>query len=183
MSLRWFGSSNSAPSSSAPLLASPKVGVVAHVYSRCLRNILLIRRAHEPAKGKISLPGGRLELGESLADAAVREVLEETGIRSRVVASDVPPFVTESVTRASEDGRIRYHYILCHVVAVAEPALGHLLSLPEPRAGDDAAEAFWRPVADAQAMDQDTVVDMTLAIRRSRHIVQSLQLPDAFVIQ
>lgn len=48
--------------------------------------VLLVRRAHAPAKGRYSLPGGRVEFGESLAQALIREVAEETGLSIEIVA-------------------------------------------------------------------------------------------------
>jgi mutator protein MutT len=77
--------------------------------------VLLVRRGHEPAKGKWSLPGGALELGESLADGVVREVREETGL---IVE---PVELVELLDRIHREGeRVRYHYViadyLCRVV-------------------------------------------------------------------
>jgi ADP-ribose pyrophosphatase YjhB (NUDIX family) len=78
--------------------------------------VLLIRRAQEPLKGEWSLPGGAVELGETLQAAICREVLEETGL---VVE---PIDVVEAFDRISQDaeGRVRFHYVLvdflCRVV-------------------------------------------------------------------
>jgi 8-oxo-dGTP diphosphatase len=70
--------------------------------------VLLVQRAFEPLKGHWSLPGGALELGETLEEAVVREVLEETGL---VIE---PVTVVEAFDRISHDdaGRVRYHYVL-----------------------------------------------------------------------
>ncbi|MGH9172982.1 MAG: NUDIX domain-containing protein, partial [Vicinamibacterales bacterium] len=57
---------------------SPVVGVGAVIVLD--GRVLLIKRAHEPRKGEWSLPGGRVELGETLADATRREIKEETGL-------------------------------------------------------------------------------------------------------
>ena len=69
--------------------------------------VLLIRRGTEPLKGQWSLPGGMLELGESLTDGVVREVLEETGLAVE------PLELVELLDRIySEENRVRYHYVI-----------------------------------------------------------------------
>jgi 8-oxo-dGTP diphosphatase len=93
----------------------PFVGVGAVVLDAEGR-VLLARRGHEPLKGEWSLPGGGVELGETLEAAVAREVLEETGL-----AVDVGPVVDvlDRVEHAS-DGRVEYHFVvidyLCHAV-------------------------------------------------------------------
>ena len=96
-------------------------------------DVLLVRRAFPPRAGEWSLPGGRLELGESLVDAVRREVREETGIEV-----EVGPMVEvfDRVHRDS-DGRVRYHFVI--VDFVCRPVGGAL------RAGDDALDARWVP--------------------------------------
>ena len=102
--------------------------------------VLLIKRAFPPRQGEWSLPGGQLELGESLADGVRREVREETGLEV-----EVGP-VVEVFDRVHRDeaGRIRYHFVivdfLCH-------ASGGTLA-----AGDDAADARWVPRAEVAAL-------------------------------
>ena len=76
---------------------------------------LIIKRAHEPRKGEWSLPGGLLELGESLQDAARREIKEETSLDI-----EVGP-VIETFDRVHRDGqgRIRYHFVIVDFVCWA----------------------------------------------------------------
>jgi mutator protein MutT len=78
--------------------------------------VLLVRRGNEPMKGHWTLPGGLLELGESLTDGVVREVREETGLIVEVLE------LIELVDRIHrESERVRYHYViadyLCRVVS------------------------------------------------------------------
>jgi 8-oxo-dGTP diphosphatase len=96
---------------------APRVGIGAVVVDR--GRVLLVRRGHEPLKGKWSLPGGLLELGESLIEGVVREVREETGLTVE------PLELIELIDKVHrEDGaegqRIRYHFViadyLCRVL-------------------------------------------------------------------
>ena len=97
---------------------APIVGVGAVVIDGT--KVLLVRRGQEPLKGEWSLPGGALELGETLQQGVVREVLEETGL---IV---VPGGIIEVLDRIIQDeasGRVRYHYVLidfvCHATGGA----------------------------------------------------------------
>ena len=75
--------------------------------------LLLVRRGNPPAQGLWSLPGGRLELGETLPEGARREVLEECGVECE------PLEVFHAVDRIfrDEEGRVRYHYVIVDVLA------------------------------------------------------------------
>ena len=86
--------------------AHPVVGVGAVVVRD--GKALVIKRAHEPRKGEWSLPGGLLELGESLQDAVRREIKEETSLDI-----DVGPII-ETFDRVHRDdhGKIRYHFVI-----------------------------------------------------------------------
>ncbi|SRR6266568_681989 len=91
----------------------PLVGIGAVVIDK--GRVLLILRGQEPLKGRWSLPGGMLELGESLLDGVVREVREETGLTVE------PVELIELLDRVfREADRVRYHYViadyLCRVV-------------------------------------------------------------------
>lgn len=93
--------------------------------------VLLVRRANPPRRGQWSLPGGAQEIGETVFEAARREVLEETGITIEVLGL---VDVVDSIHR-DEDRKVRYHYTLVDVLARA--AAG------DAAAADDAAEAAW----------------------------------------
>jgi ADP-ribose pyrophosphatase YjhB (NUDIX family) len=85
--------------------SNPLVGVGAVVVDG--GRVLLIRRGTEPLKGQWSLPGGMLELGESLTAGVVREVREETGLVVEVVE------LVELLDRIHrEQDRVRYHYVI-----------------------------------------------------------------------
>ncbi len=92
--------------------------------------VLLIRRRREPLKGEWSIPGGVLELGESLKDGVKREILEETGLKVH------PLDVIAVLDRIQESaGRIQYHYVIIDYVCL--PAGGRL------KAASDALDARW----------------------------------------
>jgi 8-oxo-dGTP diphosphatase len=92
----------------------PFVGVGAVVLDPGGR-VLLAKRAHEPLAGEWSLPGGGVELGETLEAAVAREVLEETGL-----AVEVGPVVEvfDRVEHAS-DGRVEYHFVIIDYLCCA----------------------------------------------------------------
>jgi 8-oxo-dGTP diphosphatase len=96
--------------------------------------VLLVQRGQEPLKGEWSLPGGAVEIGETLADALVREVREETALD--VVVGPVVE-VLDSIRR-DPAGRAEYHYIIidyaCRVRGGTPMA---------PSCGTDAADVRW----------------------------------------
>jgi len=128
---------------------APIVGVGAVIVHK--GRVLLIERANEPLKGEWSLPGGALELGETLQEGVVREVEEETGLRVTPLA------VAEVFDRIArdEDGHVRYHFVLvdflCHL-ADGQSADGVVCA-------SDAVRARW-----AGPEDLDDVRDFTVKV-------------------
>lgn len=92
--------------------------------------LLLVRRGRGPAQGDWSVPGGRVEPGELLAEATVREFAEETGLEA--VCGPI-------VGVAERIGADSHFVIVDHVVTVLDPTT-------TPTAGDDAAEVAWVPL-------------------------------------
>ncbi len=76
-------SASSARGTGSPRGMAPVVAAVSAVVTDAAGRYLLVRRSHAPEAGRWALPGGRVEPGETLADAVVREVLEETGLTVR----------------------------------------------------------------------------------------------------
>jgi len=109
--------------------SAPLVGVGGVIVQN--ERVLLIRRGQAPLLGEWSLPGGALECGETLREAVVREVREETSL---VVEAAAMLGVYERVTR-SDDGRVRYHYVL--IDFLCRPIAG------SAEAGSDAAAVRW----------------------------------------
>ena len=107
----------------------PKLAVGAVVFKD--QKVLLVKRGKAPAKGVWAIPGGSVELGETLKQAAEREVLEETGIR--IKAGD-PVYSFEIIDR-DKNGKVQFHYYI--VDLNAEYGDG------EVTPGDDADDAAW----------------------------------------
>lgn len=126
----------------------PAVGIV------CLRGdeVLLIRRGKPPRMGQWSLPGGRIEPGERTTDAALRELMEETGVTARITSLlDVVDGIFPEADR---------HYVL--IDYAAEWLSG------EPVAGDDALEARFIPLAGAEALIDWSETRRIIALAASR---------------
>ncbi len=126
----------------------PCVGVV------CWRGdeVLLIRRGRAPRQGEWSIPGGKVELGESLEAAGLRELLEETGVTAEMAG----------LVEVYEILEPEYHYVLIDYAA-------HWIS-GEPRAGDDADDACFVPVEEALLrVSRDDIIDV---LRKSQTIIR-----------
>jgi ADP-ribose pyrophosphatase YjhB (NUDIX family) len=93
--------------------------------------VLLARRGKAPALGLYSLPGGRIEAGERMQDAVLRELLEEVGLQARLIG-----FVdhVEHIEYA-DSGSLRTHAVIC--------AFAGLWEAGEPRLSDEATDLVW----------------------------------------
>jgi 8-oxo-dGTP diphosphatase len=117
--------------------ARPTLGVLAVV----LRDgaALLVKRANPPDQHLWGFPGGKVEPGETVAEAALRELGEETGLS----ATAGPQLGTKEIIHRDETGALAFHYFL--VAVRCENPTG------TPIAGDDAAEVAWVPDAEIHA--------------------------------
>jgi len=118
--------------------------------------VLLVRRGRPPSEGKWSVPGGAVEAGETLREAAARELREETGLEARIGP------IVEVVERVVRDeaGGCRYHFVIVDLLAT------------EPRgplaAASDAADARFVPVDEVALLD--TTEGLAPVIARAREL-------------
>ncbi len=120
----------------------PVVGVGAIVLRE--GKILLEKRSNEPARGKWSVPGGVVEVGEPLEEAVVRETLEETGL---VVEQPSLIDVVYQVDRDA-DGKVKYHFVIIdYLVHIVGGNIG---------AASDAVELRWVPIDEVESYDLTT---------------------------
>lgn len=129
-----------------------RVLAVSAIVTDAAGRVLLVQRSMPPEAGRWTLPGGRVEPGEQLEDAAVREVLEETGLRVRVVSE------AGAVERSAPDGGV--FEIHCYRT---DHGGG------EPIAGSDAAAVRWATDEELAALELTRGLRDLLARWRHRH--------------
>ena len=134
----------------------PLIGVGAVVFNE-KDEVLLIRRGKEPHYGRWMVPGGTLEWGETLEQAAVREVREETGIEIRIET-----FV--EIIEAITPGENGFHFVIMDYAATAISGT--------PVAGSDALEAAWVPIRDFGA--RDLTDELLAVIEKARRLTGRL---------
>jgi len=97
--------------------------------------LLMVQRGRDPGAGQWSVPGGRVEPGETPRQAVARELAEETGVRAECEA------LLGSVERRGPD----HHFVILDYRM-------RVVSSEEPVAGDDAAEVAWVPLTDVKGL-------------------------------
>ena len=105
--------------------------------------IVLVRRGVDPGKGRWSIPGGAVNLGEKVREAAIREAEEECGLNIEI-AVDRPMDVVDSIYRDDEGG-FRFHYVLLQFLA--RPQGGKL------KASSDVLDAKWVPLEEVETYE------------------------------
>ena len=127
------------------------LGVVVHD-----ANVLLVRRINPPDAGKWGYPGGWIDPGETMAQAAVRELFEETAIRAdaRCVFNALDAFDYD------EEGALRRQFVMVAVLCTWVSGT--------PIAGDDATEAAWFPIATLSQLENVSEDVDTLAYQALR---------------
>lgn len=123
--------------------------------------LLMVRRAQAPNAGRLALPGGKLEAGETLQAAAERELLEETGLQAR--AGEV--FTAIDVFDHEADGRLRAHYVI--IVLRMEWQGG------EEGAASDASELVWLDRDELEAAGSEvcfTAMGVARALLQGAHL-------------
>jgi 8-oxo-dGTP diphosphatase len=123
----------------------PIAGVGAIIFRE--GRILLVKRGNEPARGQWTIPGGVVEIGESLDDAVARETKEETGLEAS------KPRLIDVVDQVhlDESGRVEFHYVIVDYVVKAKG---------RPKAASDAEAIKWVP------LDEVEEYDLTPSFRR-----------------
>ncbi|MBK1696397.1 NUDIX hydrolase [Rhodovibrio salinarum] len=125
--------------------------------------VLLVRRANPPDAGRWGFPGGKIEPGEPLAQAAVRELMEETGVSAEAlrVATAVDAFDRDT------DGSVRRHFVLIAVVC--------RWTHGEPVAADDALDARWFPIRDLDTSELALSLDVAEVARQAADLLTEAQ--------
>jgi len=134
----------------------PRVAVGALVIKA--ETVLLVKRGKAPSDGKWAIPGGSVELGETLQTAAEREIYEETGIHIRAAE----PLYTFDFIEHDQQNDIRFHYV---IIDLAAEYIGGRL-----KPGDDADQAAWIPFAELKELDMNATTRAFLKAHLERGV-------------
>jgi 8-oxo-dGTP diphosphatase len=121
--------------------------------------VLIAQRLVEPAKGLFTFPGGRLEMGETLADCALRELQEEVGVTARIAG-----FIdhVETVVRGPS-GEVQFHAVVCAFAA-------HWVA-GEPQSSSEIGETIWARPEDVSRWP--TTRGLSGIVMRARQIIEA----------
>uniref|UniRef100_A0A7C5XM66 NUDIX domain-containing protein n=1 Tax=Ignisphaera aggregans TaxID=334771 RepID=A0A7C5XM66_9CREN len=147
-----------------PLYAIAAVGAVVILNGK----IILVKRGYPPAKGMWSIPGGVIEAGEKIFDAAKRELYEETGIVAEPLGV---VFVLNNIVR-DEHKDVRYHYVILDVLFDSRSIEGI------PRPGGDAIDVSWTPLEEALKRNDVTKATKRLINELIKNRNQFLQIEE-----
>jgi len=136
----------------------PVVGIGAVIIQN--GKLALIKRGNEPSKGKWSIPGGHVELGENLKDAVIRETKEETCLD---VENPQLIDVVENVD-LDEAGKIKYHYVIVDYLVHVKS--GNI------QAASDAAELRWVPFDEVE--NYNLTASFLVFFRQNREKLEKL---------
>lgn len=136
-------------------LTAPRVGVGAIVIKD--QTVLLVKRGNPPNQGAWAIPGGLVELGETLQQAAEREIREETGL---TIKAKTPLYVFDFIEK-DPSGRLRFHYVIIDLIA--DFVRGEL------KAADDAADARW---FSAEKLDEVELSGNTRKLLKEIHFIE-----------
>jgi len=128
----------------------------------CSGKILLEKRKSAPGRGKWTIPGGLVELGESAEQTVIREVKEETNLK---VEQPKLIDVVNNITLDKND-RIKYHFVIILFSAVLSD------NPKKARASDDAEELRWLPLDEVE--NYDLTKSFREFFRRNRQILEKL---------
>lgn len=112
--------------------------------------VLVIKRATQPSQGLWSVPGGMVELGETIQDTGKRELYEECGIEIEVDKV----FNVENLIILDERGRIQFHYVITYLVAY------HISGEAHP--GSDALDVYWATRQELSNLNMSLVVQKNM---------------------
>jgi len=105
--------------------------------------LVLVKRGVEPSRGRWSIPGGAVELGEGVREAVLREAREECGLDIEIL-NERPMDAVDNISR-DEEGGLRYHYVLLQFLT--RPRGGKLTP------GSDVLDAKWVPLEEVETFD------------------------------